>query len=333
MVEKPTIDRRVREMVQSRLNTYSGSDPVWGFVALLRSEQFTGEAAVGLDPRVRLFAVEGHIYCAEREDDAALSTRLVRSGAITAMQLARGSVQAGAAESLARLFQRDATIDRDAVELSVASSTEALLAAIANNPVGMPEVFPLRHHPAGIHHWMLPSATALAEEETPVADEPVAAEPVAAEPVALPTLASFPAPSIAPALAPSAPAEPLEPLRLGQPAPASVTGAGLPLLAAIHDGNPANATYQPPTVPMPQQEMPAVDAIPLPKLADAPVSVRDLKLAAAGSEAWGTTSKNMTAVQIWNMVDELIDDNKLDNPRVGVGAPPPQKSVWRRRKS
>ena len=173
-------------MVQSQLSAYSGSDPIWGFVALVGSELFTGEACVGLDPRVRLFAVEGHIYFAEREDDAAVATRLVNCGAITTMQLARGSVKAGGHESLARLFQRDATIDRDAVELTIATSTESLLASIAQNPVGMPEVCPLRFHPSGIHHWFRGPQPMVADEvgvddEGEVVDEVAVAEILAAE--------------------------------------------------------------------------------------------------------------------------------------------------------
>ncbi len=163
-------------MVQSQLSAYRGSDPIWGFVALVRSEMFTGEAAVGLDPRVRLFAVEGHVYFAEREDDASVGIRLVNCGAISANQLARGAVQAGGQESLARLFQRDATIDRDAVELTIAASTESLLASIAQNAVGMPEVFPLRHHPAGMHHWLRGAQPFVAVEE--VAVEEVAVKEV-----------------------------------------------------------------------------------------------------------------------------------------------------------
>ena len=206
-------------MVQSQLNAYSGSDPIWGFVALVGSELFTGEAAVGLDPRVRLFAVDGRIYFAEREDDAALGTRLVNCGAISTMQLARGAVQAGGQESLARLFQRDATIDRDAVELTIEVATETLLATIANNPVGMPEVFPLRHHSAGIHHWLRSTQPAIDTEPVdtePVVveravTEPVVTKPVVTKPVVEPTEQFTPEPLTVPVLAtfpvPRAPVE------------------------------------------------------------------------------------------------------------------------------
>ena len=146
-------------MPRSQLNSYNGSDPIWGFVAQLGVERFTGESAVGLDPRVRLFAVEGRIYLAEREGDAPIGTRLVSSGALSAEQLKGGTVRIADAPSLARLFQREPGIDRDAVELTVEAATESLLESIANKPVGMPEVFPLRHHSSGLHHWLRSTAT------------------------------------------------------------------------------------------------------------------------------------------------------------------------------
>jgi hypothetical protein len=182
-------------VIRSQLNSYSGSDPIWGFVALLGHERFTGEAAVGLDPRVRLFAVDGRVYFAEREGDAPVSTRLVNCGAVTTTQLEHGAVRIGDTTSLARLFQREPGIDRDAVELTIEVATEALLESIANKPVGMPEVFPLRHHSSGIHHWLrtanqpaAPTLVPVAEPAVEVAPEPVAevapVVEVAPEPVA-----------------------------------------------------------------------------------------------------------------------------------------------------
>ncbi len=170
-------------MIRSQLNSYSGSDPIWGFVALLGNERFTGEAAVGLDPRVRLFAVDGRVYFAEREGDAPVSARLVNCGAVTTTQLEHGAVRIGDTTSLARLFQREPSIDRDAVELTIETATEALLESIANKPVGMPEVFPLRHHSSGIHHWLRttqqpgPFALLAPAREAPVAVATAEAEP------------------------------------------------------------------------------------------------------------------------------------------------------------
>ncbi len=165
-------------MIRSQLNSYSGSDPIWGFVALVGTERFTGEAAVGIDPRVRLFAVDGRVYFAEREGDAPVGTRLVNCGAVTTTQLSNGSVQIGASSSLARLFQREPGIDRDAVELTIELATESLLESIANKPVGMPEVFPLRHHSSGIHHWLRSAAPgAVAAVPAPVVEAPVVEAP------------------------------------------------------------------------------------------------------------------------------------------------------------
>lgn len=428
-------------MVQSQLSAYSGSDPIWGFVALVGSELFTGEACVGLDPRVRLFAVEGHIYFAEREDDAAVATRLVNCGAVTAMQLARGSVKASGHESLARLFQRDATIDRDAVELTIATSTESLLASIAQNPVGMPEVFPLRYHPSGIHHWLrgplpmiadepvaesdeavdevavagilaadlpiddiaaeIPSAVVpvlvdlpvltevpvLAEElpvvadlpdapvvaEAPVvADLPIAADfpvvadlPVAAdEALTLPALETYPAPTIPAAAltvpewprvddepAWAIPADLVEIPQIAAPVAADpvvaavvpITAAHLPQLAPLHSiqiqptstdfFETASAAFEP---PQPIEPTPsAIDDPLLPKLAAGPMSIKDLKRDLQMTptlEPWSSTSNNMATVQIWEMVDDLFEDPKKENVRVGAGAPEARGHGWRRKK-
>ena len=183
-------------MIRSQLNSYSGADPIWGFVALIAREEFTGEAAIGIDPRVRVFAVDGRVYFTEREGDAPIGTRLLESGAVTPGQLERGTVQIGDVASLARLFHREPSIDRDQVELTIELATESLLESIANKAVGMPEVFPLRHHLSGIHQWRRASTTtvpativqpSIAEAQTveaePVEVEAMAEVEVEAEPV------------------------------------------------------------------------------------------------------------------------------------------------------
>ncbi|MCE9623651.1 MAG: hypothetical protein K8R99_15035 [Actinomycetia bacterium] len=352
-------------MVQSQLSAYSGSDPTWGFVALVASELFTGEAAVGLDPRVRLFAVEGRIYFAEREDDAPVGTRLVNCRALSANQLARGAVNAGGHESLARLFQRDATIDRDAVELTVQASTESLLASIADKPVGMPEVFPLRHHPAGLHHWLRGAPPTIPDEEVaPVADAPapfIAVEPpmpdLTPQPASPPTVAGFPAPTVPTETAvpewPRADDEPMwvvpadarelapivdGPVKSDEPVAIPVVpieSAHLPQLASLHSIQIPPAAIQPPVNPFEPVPPSASDPV-LPKLAAGPMSVNDLKReltnATAPSEPWGSSSKNMAAVQIWEMVDDIFDDGKKPDPRAGISAPQAPTKGWRRKK-
>ena len=94
---RPTISetRMTREgggMNRSQLQEYGGDEPIWGFVAQLGAERFTGQADVGDAPRVHLYAAEGRVYFAERDGDAPVESRLVASGALTDEQLQCGGV-------------------------------------------------------------------------------------------------------------------------------------------------------------------------------------------------------------------------------------------------
>ncbi|MBI4884680.1 MAG: hypothetical protein HY826_11585 [Actinobacteria bacterium] len=341
-------------MIKSELNSYSGSDPIWGFVALVGAEAYTGEAAVGLDPRVRLFAVDGRIYFAEREGDPAVGARLVNCGAISAAQLSRGAVNVANQESLARLFQRDATIDRDEVELTIATATESLLASIAHQPVGMPEVFPLRHHPSGIHHWLRGASGSDTAASVPVAETPapVPSEPVEFEPVAVIPAHAGPDDinsfrddiNAVPPVMPAAPAPPppLEPMPIALKLPRLVAAEPvvMPEPATAHE--PVLATDEPPPsptpTPMPIAPAPAVLAQ-LPTLAAGPVSMKDLKAVAAEAvmDSAGPTgahiADNMAAVRIWEMVDDIENDRKPQGQLVTTGAPPPRKRGLLRKNS
>ena len=70
----------------------------------------------------------------------------------------------------------------------------------------------------------------------------------------------------------------------------------------------------------------------LPKLATSPISMNDLKTAAATSEPWTATSNNMAAVHIWEMVDDLFEDPQQEDLRVGSGAPQARSRGWLRKK-
>ena len=76
---------------------------------------FTGEVRLALGTGVLVYADGGRPYFAERVGDAALGERLVTTGVLRDEQLARGMIRVGDVEHLGRLFDRDATIDRDAV--------------------------------------------------------------------------------------------------------------------------------------------------------------------------------------------------------------------------
>ncbi|MCB0982312.1 MAG: hypothetical protein KDB17_16920, partial [Ilumatobacter sp.] len=178
--------------MRTQLQNFGGDDPIWSFVAQLRTERYTGSAHVGANPRLRLFVAGGRVYFAERDGDPAVGTRLVNFGVLTATQLERGAVQVGDVVSLARLFHRDPTIDRDAVELTIEMATEKLLENVAQQPVTSVDLFPLRHHPSGIHLWARDEPQPR-YEPAPAADAAPAAEP----PVIVPEPEVEPAPLVA----------------------------------------------------------------------------------------------------------------------------------------
>ena len=241
--------------MRTQLQNFGGDDPIWSFVAQLRTERFTGSAHVGANPRLRLFVAAGRVYFAEREGDPALGTRLVNFGVLTATQLERGAVHVGDVVSLARLFHRDPTIDRDAVELTIEMATEKLLETVAQQPVATVELFPLRQHSSGIHLWTR-------DEPQPVY-EPVAAVPAAA-PAVDDVAVTQPSAEVAePAFTPVEPA-----IHLAA-APVSVDDADTESTAVASEPDvPAEPVFQPASLsipslrPAPQAEEPTVVAEP-----------------------------------------------------------------------
>jgi hypothetical protein len=79
-------EMEVREgvgMSRSQLDAYGEGEAIWGFVAQLGAERFTGQASVGVGARLHLFATEGHVYFAERDGDARIESRFVNMGVLT----------------------------------------------------------------------------------------------------------------------------------------------------------------------------------------------------------------------------------------------------------
>jgi hypothetical protein len=258
-------------MIRNQLHDYCGDDPIWGFVAQLGAERFTGEAQVGTSQKVRIYADEGEVYFAEREGDAPLQSRLVTSGALTPAQLARGGIFLDGSVSLANLFVRESTIDHHHVELTVEQLTSAVLAEVGAQPAGTVTLVPLRHHETGIHQWARrlpvpmaprPPAAPLAAPAAPVvamplpdpfaAPAPVDAAPVDAAPVdAAPVV-------VAPVVVAPVVVAPL-PMPLMAPPSADAIAAPLPTPALLE-------TPTAPTVPA------------LPTLAAAPTWTRALEV-------------------------------------------------------
>lgn len=149
--------------------------PGWVVLDAARDHRFTGELLFDTSPPVRVYLDRGHIYLAERLIDPSFGARLVDAGAITAVELERGSVRIGAIEHLGRLFERVPSLDRHTVVVTAELMTEECVGWLAAQRV--PEVAwaPYRHHQSGMHQWnRLPSWSDLSPGDplpAPTADE------------------------------------------------------------------------------------------------------------------------------------------------------------------
>ncbi len=132
-----------------------GSQPVWMTLNEARERAFTGEIVFESDPEVHAYLDNGIVYYAESISDASLGRRLLDAGVIDVAQLERGTVRVGDIEHLGRLFDRDPSIDRDAVVVVAEASTEELIADLANRAITTARVTAYRHHPSGVHRWFV----------------------------------------------------------------------------------------------------------------------------------------------------------------------------------
>jgi hypothetical protein len=150
--------------------THIEPQPAWRTLNAARERAFTGEIKFCTSPQIVTYVDGGTVYFAERVGDAPLGERLVAAGVVTQQQLERGVVRVGGAEHLGRLFDRDETIDRDAVMVAVEAATDALVSELAAEVVAPIEVGAYRHHPSGVHRWFVaPADTSLARPVSDVA--------------------------------------------------------------------------------------------------------------------------------------------------------------------
>jgi len=123
-------------------------------LAALQERSFTGQVTFATDPAVRVYFDRGTPYFAERDGDRPISGRLLDEGVVSASQVERGTVRVGDVENLGRLFDRDDSVDRDAVMVVVESSTDCVLGELATT-VSEIQLHSFRHHPSGIHRWFV----------------------------------------------------------------------------------------------------------------------------------------------------------------------------------
>jgi len=145
-----------------------------------RERAFTGELVFEADPEVLAYLDNGIVYYAERATDVSLGRRLLDAGVVDIGQVERGTVRVGDIEHLGRLFDRDPSVDRDAVLVLAETSTHDLIAELANRAITTVRVTAYRHHPSGVHRWFaapLDAAaiarpvSAVAQLDTTVVDE------------------------------------------------------------------------------------------------------------------------------------------------------------------
>ncbi len=120
-----------------------------------RERAFTGEIVFETDPEVHAYLDHGIVYHAERATDASLGSRLLEAGVVDQAQLDRGTVRVGDLEHLGRLFDRDPSVDRDAVLVVAEAATAELVADLANGVTATARVTAYRHHPSGVHRWFV----------------------------------------------------------------------------------------------------------------------------------------------------------------------------------
>ena len=132
-----------------------GLQPAWMTLNEARERAFTGEIVFETDPEVIAYFDHGLVYYAERATDASLGRRLIDAGVLDIDQLDRGMVRVGDIEHLGRLFDRDPSVDRDAVVVVAESATQELIADLANRAITTVRVTGYRHHASGVHRWFV----------------------------------------------------------------------------------------------------------------------------------------------------------------------------------
>jgi hypothetical protein len=137
------------------LSTEATPRPASTSLDVARFHAYTGEISFSTDPQVRLYLDGGTVYHAERDGDPPISQVLRDLGVVQADQLERGMVRVGDVEHLGRLFEREPSIDRDAVMVVMETRSEAIVRELANRATASVTISAYRHHPSGIHRWFV----------------------------------------------------------------------------------------------------------------------------------------------------------------------------------
>jgi hypothetical protein len=198
----------------------------WQVIEAARRRYLTGVLSLGSTPPTNVYLRDGQVYFAERSTDGGLGVRLMVEGVVTREQLHTGALMVGGVEHLGRMFERDASIDRHAVELCVELMTDEVLTAVAATVVQGYRMTMYQRHPSGIDRWLpnrvevvthvleghqLADPTGPAVQAAPPRTRPALTPPPAAEPAhAAPSEAHAGPPEPTPAEHHAVPARPPE---------------------------------------------------------------------------------------------------------------------------
>jgi len=128
--------------------------PAWLVIEAARRQQLTGELSLATTPTTHVYLRDGQIYFAERSTDGGLGVRLLVEGVITRQQMGKGALLVSGVEHLGRMFQRDASIDRQSVELCVELMTDDVLTSVANDVIDHYTMTMYKRHANGIDRWL-----------------------------------------------------------------------------------------------------------------------------------------------------------------------------------
>lgn len=211
----------------------------WQVIEAARRRYLTGLLVLETTPPTHVYLRDGQVYFAERTTDGGLAVRLLVEGVITRAQMQKATLQVSGVEHLGRMFQRDDSIDRDAVELCVELMTDDVLTHIAETEVSGWDMKMYQRHPSGLDRW-LPTRV---EVITHLVESAAAADPEVA-----PTAA--PAPRPRPRLAPPPIATPVDPT--ATPVVPTSTPVVPTATPAVPTAAPAFAVYTPtpPSIPV-----------------------------------------------------------------------------------
>jgi hypothetical protein len=165
--------------------------PAWQVIEAARRRYLTGQLVLETTPPTHVYLRDGQVYFAERTTDGGLGVRLLVEGVITREQMHRATLQVSGVEHLGRMFERDDSIDREAVQLCVELMTDDVLTHVSDVQVATWRMKMYQRHPSGLDRWV-PTRV---EVITHLVDSPAAVDP---EVVATPAPAPRPRPQLAP---------------------------------------------------------------------------------------------------------------------------------------